>query len=30
MAPMCTVTIVFARWHQCTGRHSAVSCAKMA
>ena len=30
MAAMCTVLIVFARWRQCTQRHSAMSCAKMA
>jgi len=30
MAPMCAISIVFARWCQRTWRHSAVSCAKTA
>ena len=30
MAPVCTISIIFARWRQCTQRYSAVSCAKMA
>jgi len=27
---MCTISIIFVRWRQCTRRHSAVSCAKTA
>jgi len=30
MVPVCSISIVFARWRQSTQRHSAVSCAKMA
>jgi len=30
MLPLCTVSIVFSRWHQCTRWHSSVSCAKTA
>jgi len=30
MAPMCTISIVFARRRQCTRRHFAVICAKTA
>jgi len=30
VAPMCTISIVFARWHQCTGQYSAVSSARVA
>jgi len=30
VAPVCTVLIAFERWRQCSRRHSAVSCARMA
>jgi len=30
LAPVCTSSIIFARWRQCAQRHSAMSCAKMA
>ena len=30
MAPMCRISMLFARWHQCTRRYSAISCAKTA
>jgi len=30
MAPICTISVVFPRWRQCTRRHSAVSSAKTA